>query len=257
MGIEAVAGRLDDPASLAAAARGCEVIVHAALGSGADRFEQDRAAVESLIGAARAGGGGTAVLYTSGCWIYGDTAGRIADETTKVNPGSYAPLRPGTERLVLEADGARGIVLRPGCLYGGAGSLTGPWFEAARGPVEVVGDGNARWAMVHRDDLGDAYVKAAEHASAGEIFNVSNGSEETQAAMAQAAARAAGGTGELRRVRVPEAVATMGDWAACLAYDQRLSSSKAARVLGWAPRHASFVAEVDACFEEWKASASS
>jgi nucleoside-diphosphate-sugar epimerase len=256
MGIEPVMGTLEDSKGLAAAARGCDVIVHAALAAEANAFERDRAAVETLMGAARAGGGGTAVIYTSGCWVYGDTAGRVADETTKVNPPAYASLRPSTERVVFEADGARGIVMRPGCVYGGSGSLTAPWFEGAgRGSVDVVGDGSARWAMVHRDDLGDAYVRAAEHAPAGEIFNVSDGFEDTQAAMAQAAARTAGGTGEIRRVPVPEAVAAMGAWAACLVYDQRLSASKAARLLGWAPRHTGFIAEVADCFAAWKSSA--
>ena len=109
--------------------------------------------------------------------------------------------------------------------------------------------------MIHEDDVADAYVRAAEQGAAGEIFNVSDGSEGPQGDMVRAAALAAGYSGEIRRVPVPEAVRSLGAYAECLAYDQRLSASKAARVLGWAPRHTGFIAEAADCFASWKASA--
>jgi len=254
-GIEPVLGTLEAPGALLDEARTCDVVVHAALGSGPGVFERDRQAVDVLLEAARKGGRLPVFLYTSGCWIYGDTGGRIADETGALHPPAYAALRPGTEHRVLEADGVRGIVMRPGTLYGGPGGLTAEWFGGAvRGNLEVVGDGRGRWAMIHEDDVGDAYVRAAESDLPGEIFNVSDGSEETQAEMARAAALAAGYSGEIREVPVPDAVRRLGDYAECLAYDQRLSSSKAARVLGWAPRNTSFTAEAGACFASWKSS---
>jgi nucleoside-diphosphate-sugar epimerase len=109
--------------------------------------------------------------------------------------------------------------------------------------------------MIHEDDVADAYVRAAQVRASGEIFNVSDGSEASQEEMARAAASAAGYTGEIRVVPVPEAVRRFGAYAECLAYDQRLSASKAARALGWAPRHTGFISEVEAGFTSWKASA--
>jgi len=255
-GIEPVVGTLEAPAALLDRARACDVVVHAAMGWGPDMFERDRQIVDALLEAARSGERLPVFLYTSGCWIYGDTAGRIADETSALNPPAYAKLRPGTERRVLEAGGVRGIVMRPGCLYGGPGGLTAAWFAGAlRRAPEVVGDGRARWAMVHEEDVADAYVRAAESDLPGEIFDVSDGFEETQADMVRAAALAAGYSGEIRQVPLPEAVERLGPYAECLTYDQRLSSSKAARVLGWAPRHTGFIAEAQTCFAAWKASA--
>jgi nucleoside-diphosphate-sugar epimerase len=255
-GIEPVAGTMDEPRAFVEEARACDVVVHAAFASGPAAFERDRKAVEALLGAAAGGGRQPVFLYTSGCWVYGDTGGRIADETSAVNPPAYAALRPGIERRVLEARGVRGIVMRPGCLYGGPGGLTAAWFDGAlRGTPEVVGDESARWAMIHEDDVADAYVRAAESGSAGEIFNVSDGSEDSQADMVRSAALAAGCSGEIRRVPVPEAIRSLGAYAECLGYDQRLSASKAARMLGWAPRHTGFIAEAADCFAAWKASA--
>ncbi len=255
-GIGPVLGTMDEPGAFLDEARACDVVVHAAFASGPGAFERDRDAVEALLGAAAGGGRRPVFLYTSGCWIYGDTAGRIVDESAPVKPPDYAALRPGIERRVLDTGGVRGIVMRSGCLYGGPGGLTAEWFDGAiRGNLEVVGDGRGRWAMVHEDDVADAYVRAAERDAAGEIFNVADGSEETQEAMARSAARAAGYSGPIRRAPVDEAVRRFGPYAECLAYDQRLSASKAARVLGWAPRHTGFVSEAGACFASWKASA--
>jgi nucleoside-diphosphate-sugar epimerase len=133
-------------------------------------------------------------------------------------------------------------------VYGLAGGLTGAWFERA----EVVGDGGNRWAMVHVHDLTDAYVRLAESGYAGEIFNVTDRSRATVGEMAEAAARAAGHPGEVRRVPVEEATITMGDLAVCLALDQHVDSRKAVSRLGWQPRHGGFVDGVETFHAAWK-----
>ena len=252
--IRPVPGSLEEPELLARAAAECEVIVHAAADAGAAMFALDRAALETLLAAARLGPQPKVLVYTSGTWIYGDTGGRRADEAAPLQPPAYAADRIQHERRVLDADGIRGLVLRPGCVYGGRGSLTAMWFEgASKGRLEIVGDGSARWAMVHEDDLADAYVRAAVSGLSGEVFNVSEASDPTVLDMARAVARASGHGGEIRRLPVPEAVARFGAFAECLAYDQQLDSSKAERLLGWRPRHRGFAEEADVYFEAWNA----
>ena len=256
--IRPVVGNLEDPGRFAQAAATCEILVHAAADPGPAAFDLDRQTVEALLSAARREGKGRVLLYTSGTWVYGDTGGRAVDETAPVNPPGYAVLRPRTERLVLEAGNVRGIVMRPGCVYGRRGSLTSMWFDGVgRGAIEVVGDGKARWAMVHQDDLADAYVRAAESGAAGEIFNLADGSAESQADMARAAGRAAGYSREIRRVPVPDAVRRLGAWAECLAYDQRLDAGKAERILGWKPRHSGFLPAAETYYQSWKAARAS
>jgi nucleoside-diphosphate-sugar epimerase len=67
--------------------------------------------------------------------------------------------RVETERLIVAAnsDRVRTIVMRSGCVYGGAGSLTASWFASAQreGVARIVGDGNFRWAMVHITDVAE------------------------------------------------------------------------------------------------------
>jgi nucleoside-diphosphate-sugar epimerase len=250
-----VLGSLNDPGSFISSAASCSLTVHAAMDyEAADTYGLDRATVEALIASTDPYGDEKTLVYTSGTWVYGDTGGRIANEATPTAPVKRMAVRPTIERLVLDSRLVRGVVLRPGNVYGGSGGMTGEWFEAGRAAsLSVVGSGRQRWAMVHVDDLADGYVKAGETGLAGEIFNLADGSEATVSQMASAAARAAGFSGDIRWISVEEASRTMGNFAECLAIDQRIDSGKAARLLGWTPKHRSFLEEVETCLASWKA----
>src|SRR5207245_9832875 len=101
-------------------------------------------------------------------------------------PSNRVAGRPAHEQMVLQAETVRGLVIRPGCVYGGRSGLTGDWFAAALAgkPPTVVGTGHNRWAIVHGDDLADAYVRAAESGLAGEAFDVVDRSRATGPEMA-------------------------------------------------------------------------
>jgi nucleoside-diphosphate-sugar epimerase len=145
--------------------------------------------------------------------------------------------------------------MRPGCVYGGSGSLTAQWFASAteHGAARIVGEGANRWAMVHKDDVADAYVRAARSGHAGQVFNVTDRSRFTVRECATAASHAAGKGGAVAVTPLDEARAKMGALADCLALDQHVDSSKAAHLLGWQPRHAGFVDGVDRYYRAWQA----
>src|SRR5438132_1494946 len=161
--IRAVIGDIGDPKSYADMAESCSVLVHAAFESSASAVTKDKTAVDALIEAGGRGAQPKTLIYTSGVWVHGDTGGKLVDETDPPKPIKLVAWRPAHEQLVLQAKAVRGLVIRPGCVYGGRGGLTGGWFEAAaagKAPT-VVGSGHNRWTMVHVDDLADAYVPAA------------------------------------------------------------------------------------------------
>ena len=250
-----VLGDLADPTTYLNAAARCAVLVHAAFDAKARGIPKDRAAVECLLEAGRRGAQPKTLIYTSGVWVHGDTRGATVDETAALDPLPLVTWRPPHEQLVLASDAVRGIVLRPGCVYGGAGGMPGPWFAAAAAgtPPEVVGDGSNRWALVHVEDLGEAYRLAAEKGGAGEVFCLVERSHETVREMAAAAARAAGQSGEVRALPLVDARKSLGPWADALAADQRIDGSKAERLLGWRPRHRGFADEADVFFRAWRA----
>ena len=140
-------------------------------------------------------------------------------------------------------------------MYGGCGGLTAPWFEsrAMGGAARVVGDGTNRWAMVHRDDLADLYLRAAESGLGGEVINATDRSRSTVNECAAAASRAAGAEGRVEHVPVEQAVASMGPFATCLALSQHVDSWKAVLRLGWTPRHGGFVDAAARLHAAWKA----
>lgn len=249
-----VLGTLEAPERYREAAARADVIVHAAVDYAADTAAVDALAVRALLAAAAEARRPGALLYTSGAWVYGDTGPAAADETRPPRPPELVAWRPEVERMVLAASRVRGVVLRPGVVYGGRGGLTGLWFAGARdGELRVVGDGANRWAMVHLDDLADAYLRAAEAQLAREALNLADDSAATAGELAGAAAAAAGYRGAIHPTPLPAALARLGPLAAALALDQRLSSERARRLLGWRPRHAGFAAEATTYYAAWRA----
>lgn len=58
--------------------------------------------------------------------------------------------------------------------------------------------------------------------------------------------------GEIQYVPVAEAAKTFGDFAECLALDQHVDGRKAARLLGWQPKHGGLADGIESYFEAWK-----
>jgi nucleoside-diphosphate-sugar epimerase len=145
------------------------------------------------------------------------------------------------------------VVFRPGMVYGGVGGALGDWFAAARTERSITypGDGAQRWSMVHRDDVAEAYALGVEHAASGEVYYLVDESHFTVRELAEAAAAAAGV--KARPSDPEELIQKFGAWGAAQLMDQRFTSAKARRELGWVPRHMSFVAEAGSLYREWQA----
>lgn len=253
-----VSGTMEEPDAWRPVADGCSVLVHCAVEYSERSWDLHRA----VLGALRDAGRdrlGRVLLATSGVWVYGDTGEAAVDESSALDPPTYVAPRPAVDAAVLSWNGGgfRTLLIRPGCVYGGSGSLTAAWFESAArsGAARVVGDGANRWAMVHRDDLADLFVRAAESGLGGEVLNATDRSRATVNECAAAASRAAGADGRIEHVPVEQAVASMGPFATCLALDQHVDSRKACHRLGWIPRHGGFVEAATRLHAAWKASA--
>jgi nucleoside-diphosphate-sugar epimerase len=253
--IAPVIGSMQKPDAWATAAKNCSLLIHAAVDYQADTFALDKQTVEFLLSLSQQGRRPKTMIYTSGVWVYGHTHGMLVDETTPLNPPKLVARRPATEQLVLNAADARGIVIRPGCVYGYQGGLAGTWFAAAvkEKALTAVGDGGNRWTMVHADDLADAYLRAGESGLSGEVFNITDRSRCSVAEMVSAVARVTGYGGKITYIPVAEAAKTMGDFAECLALDQHADARKAVRLLCWQPKHGGFVDEVETYYVSWKA----
>src|SRR5574341_478654 len=194
-----VLGSMQRPESYLSRAEQCSVLIHAATEYSAERVALERQTVESLIKAGNSRAEPKTFIYTSGVWVYGNTSCQMVDETSPLNPAKLVSWRPAVEEMVLNAKEVKGIVIRPGCVYGGQGGMTGSWFKGAyqEKTLKGIGDGGNHWAMIQVEDLAEVYVLSAESGLNGEIFNVADKSHSSISENLKAVARVTGYSGQI------------------------------------------------------------
>ena len=231
-GVQPVRGDLRDAPILLRAARDADAAIHLAQEYSADTARLDRLLVDTVLEEYRLTG--RPFLYTSGIWVVGDTGGQEADETWPLNPTPLVAWRPAHEQLVLQAEGPRGVVIRPAVVYGRSGGIVGDFERQGReGVVRYVGTGENRWPFVHVEDLADLYILALQ-APPGSLYFASGGTsvQVKELAFAVAARSAA----RVESIPIAEARLAMGLMADALCLDQMISSRKAMQELGWTPK---------------------
>jgi nucleoside-diphosphate-sugar epimerase len=251
-GARPVIGSLLEGHGIVSELKNCDAVVHAAIDEG-DSEAADQAALE-LIRTASEDGRVRRLLYTSGVWVHGDTGGAVVDETSPLAAAGPARWRPAHERAALDLAEAEvlTVVLRPGLAYGGRGGILGAWFQEAheRGTVTFPGDGSQHWGLVHREDMAEGYALALEHALGAECYLLVDESRHTVRELAEAVAAATGARAIADDAPGRERSLSPSDHAKRM--DQRFTAARARRELGWVPRHASFVAEARALYDEWQ-----
>lgn len=228
-----VRGGLVDLDVLNQAAARADAVIHLAQASSA---AEDLAAATSMVD----GVGTGSYLHTGGSWVYGDTDG-VRDETAPWNPPPVVAWRKPVEDAVLAraATGGRPVIVQPGLLYGGDNRLIDHFLiqpGKREGAIPYLGDGANHWALVHIDDIATLYV-AALSAKPGSVYLGVSGVNPTAREVAEAAAHGAGLDGKTASITLEQARERMGPIADAFALDQQLTSAKAQRELGWAPKH--------------------
>ena len=249
-GITGVRGDITDAGSLRGAAREVEAVVHAATTHGEEAEEADRSAVGAILDVFE--GTNRTFVYTSGGWVMGSTPEGVAlaDEESPIDPTPMLAWRPAVEELVLGAEGVRSLVVRPALVYGAGGGVVEELVGWARerGAARFVSppEGGISWTLVHRDDLGDMYVRllGLSLPNGGLIVAAGNGPYRVSE-IASAAGRTAGVDGPAELWPLAEAREELGTYADALALDQRLSGKKARSLLGWSPSSPSIFEELE------------
>ena len=187
LGAEPVRGDLDDPASMAAGADGCEVAFHLAAHVGQWGRREDfvrgnvTGTVNALAAARQAGVRRFVHCGTEAALLAGQPLVN-ADEDLPLRPDSpalYASTKAEAERRVRDA-GAPGfetVVLRPRMVWGvGDGTLMPAFVEAAEsGKLVWVGGGRHLTATTHVDNVVEGLLLATERGRPGEAYFVTDG----------------------------------------------------------------------------------
>jgi nucleoside-diphosphate-sugar epimerase len=245
LGVAAHRGELSDTDSLAAGARACEGVIHAAFihdfSDYAGACETDRRAVEAMVGAMQ--GSDKPFVLTSGTALL--APGRTG---TEEDAPTIAAGRATAEAAALAAAG-RGvrtsIVRLPPTVHGaGDHGFVPMLIDVARnkGYSAYIDDGANRWPAVHRLDAARLYRLALEHAVPGARLHAAAEEGVTLSAIAQAIG--AGLNLPVRSLTKDEAPAHF-DWlAAIVAIDNPTSSALTRKALGWSPKESGLLTDM-------------
>lgn len=168
-GVEPVQGALDDPSSLRRLVRGARVVLHCAgvvRGRDAAHFDEVNVkGVAGLVVAAETEAPGARFILVS------SLAARRPDLSWYA-----ASKRAGELALASTATTLRWAVLRPPAVYGPGDRELRPLLQwMVRGIAPVLGPREARFSLVHVDDLAAAAVRLLAHEAAGRTFDVHDG----------------------------------------------------------------------------------
>jgi nucleoside-diphosphate-sugar epimerase len=231
-GVRAVRGDLADIRRVAELSSQADGVVWVAT---SNREETDAPAVAAIL--ARLAGTGKTFLYTSGSWVHGNTQG-VADESSPLAPAELVAWRVSVEKRVLTTSGVRGLVIRPGIVYGRGGGIPSMLSSSVltHRAARYVGTGENRWAMVFIDDLSALYRKALEHAPLSSVLLGVQGPSVSVVELARAASVGLGARGRVLSWPIDDARRGLGAFADALTLDQQLSSKRAERRLDWKPQ---------------------
>ncbi len=202
---EVVAGDLSDLAAIDRLVDGAEAVVHIAAvyrtAGHPDSYYRDinyGGTVRLLEAAAKAGV--RRFVHTSTVGVLGHVADPPGDESTPLAPSDvYQETKAEAEIYALKFGKDRQLpvaVVRPAAIYGPGETRLLKLFRAiARSRYAIVGSGEPSYHLVHIDDLVQGFLLALDHPKApGEAFIIAGERALTQRELADAVARATGGS---------------------------------------------------------------
>ena len=247
-GIEPLAGDINAYTPIVEAARRVDAVINTANADNAF-------VVHALLTGLR--GSGKTLIQTSGSSVVGaydngEASEAIFDEDTPFTPQPEKAMRVAIDEQVLDAEGVRGIVIRPTLIYGrgigvSATSIQLPkLIDVAKkhGVPRHVGRGLNLWSNVHIADVADLYLVALDKANPGSLFYAENG-EASFKQVAQSIGRMLGMGDATKDWPIGEAVEGLGPGAyLSFGSNSRVRGTRS-RELGWTPKQGTVFDEIE------------
>ena len=184
------------------------------------------------------------LIYTGGCFDWGDRGEEWIDETTPLAP---SPMGVGHARQAgylaerHRADGLDVVRLSPAFVYGPGGLFKSAFVDQARaGRLRCIGSGRNWWSCVHVDDLGGAYVAALGSAPAGSVYAVA---DDEPVRLRELTDLTTDALGRPRVGTAPPVLISLilgRTLTSSLVTSFRMRADKIRTELGWAPAHPRF-----------------
>ncbi|HEV2915689.1 MAG TPA: NAD-dependent epimerase/dehydratase family protein [Pyrinomonadaceae bacterium] len=253
-----------DADSLAHAAEGAEVVIHAATSipsktrTGPTDWEMNdrlRRAGTRALAACASKIGAKLYLQQSIVWLARPRDGSFFDEEAKPQPDAVTQSALDGEEIAFEAgerSGFKTAVLRCGYFYGPDSSHTRMFGKGlVKRRIPIVGRGDAVLANLHTEDAASAFVAAAEAGRSGLWHVVDDEGITVKDFLSGFAERL--GAPEPRHVPVWLARLIAGSYAASFfTTSTRTSNARFRQAVGWSPAFPSYREGLDQIVRSWK-----
>ena len=238
MGAKPMRGDLLAPVDWVEIAISCDAIIQVAATFEDDMGGVDAKAMSALMFAAESQSKQTRLIYTGGCWLYGETCDVVACEDRPFNPlPSFAWMVDHAEKL-LKAPCLSTAVVHPALVYheDGGGVFQGYLADAKAGrPIEIWGSAEVRWPLIERTDLARAYCDLVERSELVGHFNAVAQEGVAVGDIVSTICRSYGSPYNPVLRSVDEVIAENGSWAKGPTLDQQMSGRKLRQSTGWEP----------------------
>ena len=245
-GATPIMGDIKDPGPWLDIIESTDGVVQAAATWGDDMHRVEKNLVESLLSTMSRLLPPKALIYTGGCWLYGNTGDRVATETSPLDPYEEFDGSISIIPKVLSASNIRGMVIHPAMVYEKNGGVFSHFYRDAEelGYLRVIGSEQVRWPLVHPEDLALLYALMLEKGVHGDVYNAAAVEGYPVGKISRALAQILGLPAEPRVLEIAEAIEAYGPFAEGYAIDQQMSARRAIEQLNWQPRHLDPIADL-------------
>jgi nucleoside-diphosphate-sugar epimerase len=177
------------------------------------------------------------LLYTGGCWLYGETRERVANEEslfTAVSP--YQWMANFSNRLLRERQ-LNTVIVHPAMVYTEEGGVFEDFLASAlaKRPLEIWGESDVRWPLVEGSDLAKAYCDLLERPGLSGHYNVASQEGVWVSEIVETFMRSYGVTAAPLSLNIQYLIKEYGAWAVGPTMDQQMSSEKLRAHTAWRP----------------------
>lgn len=242
-GVTPFRGDLTEPESWVDAAVSSDAIIQAASTFDDDMGEVDAKAMKALAHAAEIRSDPIRLIYTGGCWLYGETGDEIATEDRPFDPLPAFSWMVTHARMLLERSQLCTAVVHPAMVYDMRdGGVFHRFLSAAKAgqSIKIWGSKSTRWPLIESSDLARVYCDLAERSDLVGHFNAVAEAGVTVGRIASVISEAYRSPTEPIIRTEQEVVKEYGAWAKGPTLDQHMSAQKLHSEVGWQPRFTDF-----------------
>lgn len=237
MGAQTLRGDLQEPELWIDQALECGAWIHVASTFADDMEIIDKHLVSVLTQCLNAKEQSLRLLYTGGCWLYGETGDQVATEETPFNPLKFYRWMIEFSQSLLNERSLSTAIIHPAMVYHEEGGVFEDFLASKQNnkPIEIWGNPRTRWPLIERSDLARAYCELLEMPELTGHFNVSAEEGVYVEDIVQTFDLHYGNFGYSQRRNIEELIHEYGGWAEGPTIDQQMSAEKLKAATQWQP----------------------